>query len=437
MSEKKSYTTIDILPGSSGTNAVGQLVFGPFTFDYINKNDIKFVVKVGGTWKAITVDSVDTTAKTVTLAAAPSHSDYGADDSSEGRIYRATTLDPIVDFQKGSRISEADLDNAYRQGLFAAQEVAEDANTTGGSGTTTLTAGSVQNVHMADNAIQNAELDDNAVNTAEIANGAVTADKLAATLNLSSKTSVVLPNDSVTAAMLEDNIDLSGATLPEESGSVLECIHGICDGTTANKRGGGTYTLPTIHDGGGVPRGQDLTSSFAEITSSSFEYTPPDGTTRVSYEYSFVLAPYGRGDWDSGMQRYSLPTLAHFQFFLGEQAGSTTLTEVTGARFSAGTSHFYGDRVTFKWVIGIGNGPSGGAVSAQGILAAATGGVAQSGWTSNRKMVLKAQYYMATNEGNSDTRYARLHESYWWDDNAYNSDSETVSYPTLTITAVK
>ena len=71
MSEKKSYTTIDILPGSSGTNAVGQLVFGPFTFDYINKNDIKFVVKVGGTWKAITVDSVDTTAKTVTLDADP------------------------------------------------------------------------------------------------------------------------------------------------------------------------------------------------------------------------------------------------------------------------------------------------------------------------------------------------------------------------------
>jgi hypothetical protein len=34
-----------------------------------------------------------------------------------------------VDFQNGSRLSEADLDTAYQQGLFVAQEVSEDANT--------------------------------------------------------------------------------------------------------------------------------------------------------------------------------------------------------------------------------------------------------------------------------------------------------------------
>jgi hypothetical protein len=34
-----------------------------------------------------------------------------------------------VDFQNGSRLSESDLDTAYQQGLFVAQEVSEDAST--------------------------------------------------------------------------------------------------------------------------------------------------------------------------------------------------------------------------------------------------------------------------------------------------------------------
>jgi hypothetical protein len=34
-----------------------------------------------------------------------------------------------VDFQNGSRLSESDLDTAYQQGLFVAQEVSENAST--------------------------------------------------------------------------------------------------------------------------------------------------------------------------------------------------------------------------------------------------------------------------------------------------------------------
>ena len=43
------------------------------------------------------------------------------------RVYRQTTYQPLVDFQSGSLLSEQDLDTAYRQSLFAAQEVRDNA----------------------------------------------------------------------------------------------------------------------------------------------------------------------------------------------------------------------------------------------------------------------------------------------------------------------
>ena len=46
------------------------------------------------------------------------------------RIYRATSTTQLVDFENGSRLTATDLDNAYQQSLYVAQEVTEDANTT-------------------------------------------------------------------------------------------------------------------------------------------------------------------------------------------------------------------------------------------------------------------------------------------------------------------
>ena len=45
------------------------------------------------------------------------------------RIYRATSTTQLVDFENGSRLTATDLDNAYQQSLYVAQEVTEDANT--------------------------------------------------------------------------------------------------------------------------------------------------------------------------------------------------------------------------------------------------------------------------------------------------------------------
>jgi len=421
----KSYTESNLGTGSSATNAVGQTSFGPFTFDYINTGDIKFAVKVSGTWKFVTVASVNTTTKIITLSAAPSAGPTSASASDTFRIYRATTMDPLVDFQGGSRISEADLDNAYRQGLFAAQEVAEDANTSGGSGTTTLNTNSVQLVHMTDNSVDTPELVDDSVTADKIDNGAVGAAALASTLDLSGK-SVTLQNGEISAAELASTLDLSGKTLtlPTKGGEVLECIQGICDGSLVNKASGGTYTLPTIKDGGGTPVVQETTDSFVDVTGSVFAYTPPTDASRISYEFSFLLAPKAVGAWDSGFQQYSSAVLAHFKFFLDSD-------EVTTARFSAGTAHFYGGRVHFKWVFTRGGQGSKTTDTSTGYMQNT------SEWNSLRTMKLQVKRYGTTNEGNADSRPAKLHKNFWFDDNAYNSEATDICYPTLTIIATK
>ena len=91
-------------------------------FAYININDIKAAGKNTGDsdWTALTVSNpqVSNGVTTVTVAGATSYDSV--------RVYRATSSESLVDFQNGSRLSESDLDTAYRQGLFAAQEVLEN-----------------------------------------------------------------------------------------------------------------------------------------------------------------------------------------------------------------------------------------------------------------------------------------------------------------------
>lgn len=97
------------------------------TFEFLNLADIKAIGKLDSAtdWTELPVTFASTSGEgvtTVTVADASTYSSAGAI-----RIYRASTQDPLVDFQNGSRLSESDLDTAYRQGLFAAQEVRENA----------------------------------------------------------------------------------------------------------------------------------------------------------------------------------------------------------------------------------------------------------------------------------------------------------------------
>lgn len=92
-----------------------------FTFDYLETSHISVLVNGSALAAAPTGFTIDTAAKTVTLAADP-----GTD--ANVRILRTTpglTSDQqamLVDFQDGSVLSEADLDKAFKQLLFIAQE---------------------------------------------------------------------------------------------------------------------------------------------------------------------------------------------------------------------------------------------------------------------------------------------------------------------------
>lgn len=92
------------------------------TFPYITTNDIKAVGKNNyqSSWTDLTASVVDYGASTIITGS--NFTSYN-----KIRIYRTSTTAALVDFQKGSRLSENDLDTAYKQGLFVAQEVSENA----------------------------------------------------------------------------------------------------------------------------------------------------------------------------------------------------------------------------------------------------------------------------------------------------------------------
>lgn len=116
----------------TGTNQLGQATFSYTLIDVLNGNDIKaFGEASNGTKTELTISSRDTSAKTITLSSAPS-------SYAKLRVYRQTTSDALVDFVDGARLTESDLDTAYKQGLFVAQEVSEDAGRIGTTSTTNL-----------------------------------------------------------------------------------------------------------------------------------------------------------------------------------------------------------------------------------------------------------------------------------------------------------
>ena len=92
-------------------------------FKYISIDDVQALGFDGEKYVPLTISSRSGSDKTITLSAAPSAL------YTKLRLYRSTSTAQLVDFQNGSRLSERDLDTAYQQGLFTAQEISEDAST--------------------------------------------------------------------------------------------------------------------------------------------------------------------------------------------------------------------------------------------------------------------------------------------------------------------
>ena len=176
-------------------------VYSVSDMKYIDINDWNALGKNGdGSYSALTISSRDSGNKTVTLSATPSQSTI--------RLYRATTSSPLVDFADGARLSASDLDTAYQQGLFAAQEVIENAST-GLSNPNTVT--NIANSQLA-GGISNDKLA-----------GSITADKLAGSLG-----GTLLSDDTVTYAKIQNVSANSNAVLlgrsSTDAGNIEELV---------------------------------------------------------------------------------------------------------------------------------------------------------------------------------------------------------------------
>ena len=223
-----------------------------FTFEYIALDDVHVIGQriSDDVWVQLTVTGRDPAAKTVTVS-----DDLTPYDKVQ--VYRQTTVAPLVDFQNGALLTEKDLDNAYRQGLFVAQEVAENAN---------------QSTQRED--VDTDIIADSAITSSKIANGNVTDQKLATTLNLSTHSVTLatgeidtneLADDAVNSTKLADDA-VNSTKLADDA---VDSEH-IVDGSVDNVHLSGnidlatkvTGELPVANGGTGVTTAIPFTKGF-------------------------------------------------------------------------------------------------------------------------------------------------------------------------------
>jgi len=202
-----------------------------YGFDVLSADDITVIaIASNGAKTFLTVESgdgygytVNLDTKTVTYTGASWTSHPQIYPSSDIRVYRTTSVIPSIDFTAGAVLSESDLDTAYKQGLFAAQEMTEDAADTN-AGLQSVTSGviaagavtapkiatnSISEDRIINSAVTNAKIADNAVNAAKIQNGTVGSDELATGCVTSAKiganqvTTAKIVNSAVTQAKVE------------------------------------------------------------------------------------------------------------------------------------------------------------------------------------------------------------------------------------------
>jgi hypothetical protein len=202
-----------------------------YGFDVLSADDITVIaIASNGARTVLTVESgdgygytVNLDTKTVTYTGASWTSHPQIYPSSDIRVYRTTSVIPSIDFTAGAVLSESDLDTAYKQGLFAAQEMTEDAADTN-AGLQSVTSGviaagavtapkiatnSISEDRIINSAVTNAKIADNAINAAKIQNGTVDSAELAANCVTTAKiganqvTTAQIVNSAVTQAKVE------------------------------------------------------------------------------------------------------------------------------------------------------------------------------------------------------------------------------------------
>ena len=194
----------------------------------------------------------------------------------------------------------------------------------------------------------------------------------------------------MTSIIKVDEIQSKTGTGPTNlgGGQVLEILSSVCDGSSITV-GSGTYVFEN------VSAKQSLTTTHADVTGSSMNYTPPSGTTRVEYDFNFFVSR------DASISS----AICHFKFVLDG-------VDVNHSRTTYRTSNLE-HRQSFKWVVNIG----GSANTDVGRL---------SSWTSGKIMKLQAREYSGSHIG-------KVHETVHWD----GGGNSLLSMPNLTITAIR
>jgi hypothetical protein len=173
---------------------------------------------------------------------------------------------------------------------------------------------------------------------------------------------------------------------PRQPGQIIEVLSSVCDGSSVTV-GSGTYTVQNVTTQQGY-----VGTSWTDINGSVISYTPPVGTTKVIYSFTF------------GTYWISAHSINNYRFLID---GS----EVVFSRHSR-SSQYNEDRYSFEWTIGIG-----------GTANANTG--RQSTWDTAKQLKVQYTQYGASN-------YNNLHGTSYW----LGTNSNQFNIPILTITAI-
>mgnify|MGYP000338269671 CR=1 FL=1 len=216
------------------------------------------------------------------------------------------------------------------------------------------------------------------------ANSASVSGDLAVDSITAQNNSILLTGDLNVTGVITSNF---GSYRP---GEIIECLSSPCNGSTVTGVSG-TYTWPL------VTGSQVTTDSYQILSGSNLSYTPPAGTSRVIYEFTFHESAYAGGDARS---------IIHYRFYAGND-------EIIYARHTREEDQAEDMQHVFTWTIGIG----GGQDLNSGIL---------SSWDSPRELKLEMRRYNSSYDTN-------FHVLNWFDGSGSNG---VFHMPRLTITAI-
>jgi hypothetical protein len=137
---------------------------------------------------------------------------------------------------------------------------------------------------LANDSVTNPAIGDNAVSLDEMAHGTdgslISYDANGAPIHISPGTSGHVLTSAGAGAV---PAFAAPTTTLYRNGEVIEVLSLVCNGETQTVLSG-TYTAPD------VTAAQLMTTTLADLTGSEIAYTPPSGTTRVIYRFSFVAS---------------------------------------------------------------------------------------------------------------------------------------------------